>query len=217
MSLLKTFGIDLNHNGVICLTSKAAQGKTSLMAYFVKELYDNRKNILIIGEEHEKVWVRRLKNLISYQGDNKLMVKNLPFTADVLDYIKKYKEIHPEFDCLILDHSLLEKREVYTQIINYLRKNNIMVLFPQQAKNTVSNDLFVNDKLITTDVCLGITKNNGELKFWKRAVNFFFRLFGIEVFKNPNTKIYMLKNRYADSPLSIDYNIDYTYMNKSVN
>lgn len=219
MSLLKTFGIDLKRNGVIGLTSKAAQGKTSLMAYFVKELYDNGKNILIIGEEHEKVWVRRLKNLISYQRDNKLMVKILPFTADVLEYVKKYKEVHSEFDCLILDHSLLEKREVYTQIIDYVRENNIMLLFSQQAKNTVSDDLFFDEKnkLTTTDVCLGITKQNSELNFWKRAINFFFGLFDIEVFQNSNTKIYTLKNRYADSPLSIDYYIDYTKMNKNVN
>lgn len=91
-----------------------------------------------------------------------------------------------------------------------------MVLFSQQAKNTVSDDLFLNDKLTTTDVCLGITKQNSELNFWKRAINFFFGLFDIEVFQNPNTKIYTLKNRYANSPLSIDYTIDYVGMNKSV-
>lgn len=215
MSLLKTFGIDLNHNGVIGLTSKAAQGKTSLMAYFVKELYDSGKNILIIGEEHEKVWVRRLKNLITHQGDNRLIIKNLPFTADILDYIKKYKEIHPEFDCLILDHPLLNKREAYTQIIDYVKENNIMLLVSQQLGKTISDDFRVSDKLAYSDVYLGITKTNGELTFWKKLVNLIFKPFKNVVFEKPNTRITVLKNRYADSPLWIDYNVDFKKMNKT--
>jgi hypothetical protein len=215
MSLLKTFGIDLNHNGVISLTSKAAQGKTSLMAYFVKELYDSGKNILIIGEEHEKVWVRRLKNLITHQGDNKLIIKNLPFTVDVLEYIKKYKEVHPEFDCLILDHSLLNKREVYTQIIDYVRENNIMLLFSQQLVKPMSDDFIVSDKLKYSDVCLGITKTNGELTFWKKLVNLIFKPFKNVVFEKPNIRINVLKNRYTESPLWVDYNVDFKKMNKT--
>lgn len=88
MGYLKQFGV--NRPSVISVISPAGQGKSSMLAALVKDIIETYSCGLIITDESEKLWFRRLNNILPNRDDNsKLVIKNLKYGTPVYDFVKK--------------------------------------------------------------------------------------------------------------------------------
>jgi energy-coupling factor transporter ATP-binding protein EcfA2 len=215
MSILKKLNIDIKDNSIVSVLSKAAQGKTTLLTYLVKELNEGDKNILVISDGPEKLWLRRLKNLLpNFNKKNMLIVKQLSFGSNYVGFLNKVKEVHPEFDCLIFDSFCSEDES--REIIEYARQENLLTFISGHMVTTFFTPYHGshNIRKSLADVIISVTKHNTDTPL-KDKINKFFKKFGIILFKRKNVKIVCLKNRYGKDSSELEYFFDYEFLNKN--
>jgi len=186
---LKTLNIDIQQGDITLLSSAAAIGKSTILAVLVSEISQSVKNILILSEEPEKHWIRKLINLDIDDVSNIRVKMVISETQE----IKKIIEEH-NVNVLICDtpfHSTVYRDTV--DFIQYLREKNITSFISHQAKAFPTNNLLDGiqiNKLMLVDYALSIDKNP-RFTFWEdfKYICLWF------LFKKPNRRVKVLKNR----------------------
>jgi hypothetical protein len=217
MKILDLLGVDLTAPSVIGTFSSAAQGKSTLMAYFVKELHENGKTISIISEEPPKTWLTRLKNIECVNGKS-IIYKELPYNLGVLDFIKRQKDAIPDLDCVIVDRPFdLNDRGNLTELCRFIRDNKMMLFVAQNTRRLVDEQppYIELTKIQNVDLGLSLTRKPiTKLPFLKRIVNFITKPFGYIPFKEKNITLKVVKNRYGRDGHSLDLFLDFKKVNQ---
>lgn len=216
MKISQLLGIDLNSPSVIATFSSAGQGKSTLMAYFVKELHDSGKTISIISEEPNKIWLNRLTN-IGCKQRQPLIHKQLPYQASVFEFIKKQKDAIPDLNCVIVDR-LFESndRDTITNLCNFIRENKMMLFVAQNTRKMIGNETPSTELTKIQNIDLGLSlyrKPVTKLAWYKRLINFFAKPFGKTPYVNPNVTLKVVKNRYGKDGHSLDIFLDFKKVN----
>lgn len=223
-TILEQLEVDINHPAIISTFGSAAQGKSTFMAYLIKELHDIGKNISIISDDSDSLWARRLINVGCNSAGAKIIYKKLyPLSmVGVLDFIKNQKAAYPFIDCIVLDLSTARDEKAWKNLVSFIRNNNMMLFTTQQFKIQSKESPYESvttlktglDKMVTSDVVLSVTKKELKLSLWKRFLNFFRPLFGLKKSTPTNATLNVLKNRYGKDNSSIDYHLDFSKINK---
>lgn len=216
----KILGIDLDNPTIIGTFSKAAQGKSTLMAYLIKELHDLGKHVSIISDDKDSIWVSRLANVGCKPSDVKLIYKQLSTNnlAEIIDFIKRQKEDKPYIDCVVLDLPInfnYDKPRL-RELIEFIRTKGMMLFTTNQSgRNSHEDEGYSNmDEIgITSDVILSLNKIKTDLVWWKRILNVFRPLFGLPKFVASNVNLSVLKNRRGDKK-ELDFFMDFEKINK---
>jgi hypothetical protein len=219
MKISKLLGIDLTQPSVIGTFSSANQGTSTLMAYFVKELHENGKTVSIISDTKDSVWLTRLKNLDCLGSKPSIIYKEVfPSIGDVnvFEFIKRQKEAKQEIDCVIIDFAFsYSNRDELKKIIEYVKENNMMLFIQKQLKPEFSGfNSTISTELERSDIALSIKRTPSKLSFWKRFLNAFRPIFGLEPFQEPNIKLHLLKNRYGCDNTVSEVFFDFGKINK---
>lgn len=216
MKVLNLLGVDLNAPSVIATFSSAAQGKSTLMAYFVKELNENGKKILIISDEVNSVWFTRLKNIDCYGG---VGITHLPWFKNVgiLEEIKKVKKSEPNLNCVIVDRPFESNdKDTITELCSFIRENNMMLFVGQYTRRLVGEESPPTDltKMQNIDVGLSLYKKPvSKLAWYKRLINLFAKPFDKTPYNKPNVTLKVIKNRYSGDGNSLDIFLDFKKVN----
>ncbi len=217
MKILDLLGVDLTAPSVIGTFSSAAQGKSTLMAYFVKELHENGKTISIISEEPPKTWLTRLKNIECVNGKS-IIYKELPYNLGVLDFIKRQKDAVPDLDCVIVDRPFESNdRGTLTELCHFIRDNKMMLFVAQNTRRLVDEQppYIELTKIQNVDLGLSLTRKPiTKLPFLKRIVNFITKPFAYIPFKEKNITLKVVKNRYGRDGHSLDLFLDFKKVNQ---
>lgn len=216
MKVLNLLGVDLNAPSVIATFSSAAQGKSTLMAYFVKELNENGKTILIISDDVHRVWFTRIKNMGCNGG---VAITHLPWfkNSGVLEEIKRAKNARPDLNCVILDRPFESNdRHTITELCSFIRENNMILFVAQNTRRLVGEETPSTDltKVQNTDIGLSLyRKPVTKLAWYKRLINLFAKPFGKTPYVNPNVTLKVVKNRYGRDGNSLDIFLDFKKVN----
>jgi hypothetical protein len=217
MKISELLGVDLTQPSIIGTFSSANHGKSTLMAYFVKELHENGKTISIISEEPPKTWLTRLNN-IGFTKGNSIIYKQLPYNLGVLDFIKRQKDAVPDLDCVIVDRPFqLDNRGNLTELCSFIRENNMMLFVAQSTRRLVDEKPSYDEitKFYKLDTVLSLTRKPiAKLPLLKRIVNFITKPFGYIPFKEKNVTLKVLKNRYGRDGHSLDLFLDFKKVNQ---
>lgn len=223
-TILEQLEVDINRPAIISTFGSAAQGKSTFMAYLIKELHDIGKNISIISDDKDSLWARRLINVGCNSAGAKIIYKELQQLSiiEVLDFIKNQKGVYPFIDCVVLDLPTISDKKSWNDLISFIRNNNMMLFTTQQFRIQSKESPYESvttlktgfDKMLTSDVVLSVTKKELKLSLWKRFLNFFRPLFGFKKSIPTNATLNVLKNRYGKDNSSIDYHLDFSKINK---
>lgn len=217
-------GIDLSQSSIVATFGGAAQGKSTLMACFIKELHDNSKNVSIISDDSDSLWMARLKNVGCDSNGAKIIYKSLKSgltMVDLITFIKKQKEAFPFIECFIVDIYTSYDKNKWHELVEYIRSNNMM-LFTTQHKSGDGKNVFnklINihnglEKVTSSDIVLSLTRTKEpKLSLWKRFLNFFRPWFGLDKFVPTNTELSVMKNRYGSDGKTVDVSIDFSKIN----
>jgi hypothetical protein len=194
------------------------------MACIIKELHDAGKNVSIISDDSDALWMRRLKNVGCTSDGAKIIYKHLPICGvlDVLTFIKKQKDAFPFIDCVVIDMSMSNNDGGMRELVSFIRNNDMMLFTTQHQmglNKTKPYDALTNvntrvEKMMTSDVAISIQRNREpKLSLWKRFLNLFRPIFGFEKYVAPNTQLTVLKNRRGATGYNVDYNLDFSKIN----
>lgn len=223
-SIIEELGIDITLPSIVATFGNAADGKSSFMACIIKELHDAGKNVSIISDDSDALWMRRLKNVGCTSNGAKIIYKHLPICGvlDVLTFIKKQKDAFPFIDCVVIDMSMSNNNGGMSELVSFIRNNN-MILFTTQHQRGLNGtnpyDAVTNvksgiEKMLVSDVAISIQrKREPKLSLWKRFLNLFRPIFGLEKYVAPNIKLTVLKNRRGPNGYHVDYNLDFSKIN----
>ncbi len=226
-SILKELGIDLTGPSGMVAFAQTAQGKSTFTAYLVKELHDAGKQVSVISDDSESLWISRLKNIGCVPSDAKIIYKQLPVIKmnELFDFIQKQKAAMPFINCLVLDIVVnYYDKTTLTKIVDFAKLNN-MFLFMTSQKRSYGKEFYNQlkftpetlDKLMLSDIAIDITKkDNINLSFWKKFLNLFRPLFGFEKFKPMNTNVKVLKNRRGRDNYNFEYQLDFKKINHKI-
>jgi hypothetical protein len=216
MKFLNLLGVDLNSPSTISTFSTAAQGKSTLMTYFVKELHDNGKTISIISDDSNKIWLNRLRN-IGCQKGQPLIHKELPYQASIFEFINKQKDAIPDLNCVIVDRPFESNdRHTITELCDFIRENNMMLFVAQNTRRLIGekNPSVELTRLQNTDLGLSLyRKPVTKLAWYKRLINLFAKPFGKTPYVNPNVTLKVVKNKYGKDGNSLDIFLDFKKVN----
>jgi hypothetical protein len=208
--MLKALGIDVSTPTIAVFTSPFGVGKSTIMASLIKELADNGKRILILGDDNYNHWAKRLKNLEVIPNGN------VVYRAIGPDFNFK-TSLYPTFDCLVIDSYLLNTREKLTDVFNFVKVNGITLFTTSQTRKDAPTNLTLTDiadsskKSDVADIVVSI-KKAGKIKNLLTRLKYF--LFGWFL-KKPNITLSVIKNRRA-KPVDIDTFIDFEKINKEL-
>jgi hypothetical protein len=217
MKISEIIGVDLTQPSIIGTFSSANQGKSTLMAYFVKELNDMGKTILIISDDVNSVWFSRLENIDCHGG---VRITHLPWfkNSGVLEEIKKFKIAEPNLDCVIVDKPFESNdRGSLTELCNFIRDNKMMLFVAQNTRRLVDEQppYIELTKIQNVDLGLSLTRKPiTKLPFLKRLVNLITQPFGFTVYKQKNVTLKVVKNRFGRDSHSMDLFLDFKKVNK---
>jgi hypothetical protein len=225
MNILEILGVDVAQPYVIGTFSTAGQGKSTLMASFVKELSEKGKTVSIITDESVKLWVRRLSNLEiikNLKDENKIYIKKIPYGGNHLDFIKKQKNERPEINCIFLDISIVSrnKQELF-ELCQFIRDNGMMLFLTSNSKSFPNKSVVVDSysAIQSMDCAVSITRiNPKKLSFFKRLVNFIVKPLGLNPYKvdNKNVRLNVVKNRRGSNDMGFDLSLDFEKINRSL-
>jgi hypothetical protein len=217
MKILDLLGVDLTTPSVIGTFSSASQGKSTLMAYFVKELHDNGKTILIISDDVNSVWFSRLENIDCHGG---VGITHLPWfkNGGVLEEIKKAKIAQHNLDCVIVDKPFESNdRGTLTELCHFIRDNKMMLFVAQNTRRLVDEQPPSVELTKIQNIDLGLSlykKPVTKLPLLKRIVNFITKPFGYTPYKEKNVTLTVVKNRYGRDGHFLDLFLDFKKVNQ---